>query len=47
MREVSKEVVEVLLEGELTDHLGYKKHDQKDKTTKNARNDPPSINVLS
>jgi transposase-like protein len=38
MREVSKEVVETLLEGELTDHLGYEKHDQKTKATDNARN---------
>jgi transposase-like protein len=38
MREVSKEVVETLLEGELTDHLGYEKHDQKAKATDNARN---------
>jgi transposase-like protein len=38
MREVSKEVVETLLDGELTDHLGYEKHDQKTKTTDNARN---------
>jgi transposase-like protein len=29
MREVSKEVVETLLDGELTDHLGYEKYDQK------------------
>jgi putative transposase len=38
MREVSKEVVETILEGELTDHLGYEKHDQKTKATDNARN---------
>jgi transposase-like protein len=38
MREVSKEVVETLLDGELTDHLGYEKHDQKTKSTDNARN---------
>ena len=36
--EVSKEVVETLLEGELTDHRGYEKHDQKTKATDNARN---------
>ena len=36
MREISKDVVETLLEGELTDHLGYEKHDQK--ATDNARN---------
>jgi transposase-like protein len=38
MREVSKEVVEALLEGELTDHLGFEKHDQKTKATDNTRN---------
>ncbi|GEM_PF-287910 len=38
MLEISKEVVETLLEGELTDHLGYEKHDQKAKGTGNARN---------
>jgi transposase-like protein len=38
MREISKEVVETTLDGELTDHLGYEKHDQKTKTTNNARN---------
>ena len=38
MREVSKEVVETLLEGELTDHLGFEKHDQKANVTDNTRN---------
>jgi len=38
MREVGKEVVETLLDGELTEHLGYEKHDQKAKATDNARN---------
>ena len=38
MREVSKEVVETILDGELTDHLGYEKHGQKTKATDNARN---------
>jgi transposase-like protein len=38
MREISREVVETILEGELTDHLGYEKHDQKAKATDNARN---------
>jgi transposase-like protein len=38
MREVSKEVVETLLDGELTDHLGFEKHDQKAKATENTRN---------
>ncbi len=38
MRDISKEVVETMLDGELTDHLGYEKHDQKAKATNNARN---------
>jgi len=38
MRDISKEVVETILDGELTDHLGYEKHDQKSKTTDNTRN---------
>ena len=38
MREVSKDVVETLLEEELTDHLGFEKHDQKAKVSDNFRN---------
>jgi transposase-like protein len=38
MRDVSKDVVERLLEEELTDHLGFEKHDQKAKTIGNSRN---------
>ena len=38
MREISKEVMETLLDEELTEHLGYEKHDQKSKKTKNSRN---------
>jgi len=38
MRVISKNVVETILDGELTDHLGYEKHDQTAKTTDNARN---------
>jgi transposase-like protein len=38
MCEISKDVVETLLEGDLTDHLGLQKYDQKMKTTDNARN---------
>jgi transposase-like protein len=37
MRDVSKEVIETLLEGELTDHLGFEKCDQKAKTVDNSR----------
>lgn len=38
MRDVSKDVVETLLEEELTDHLGFEKYDQKAKTIDNSRN---------
>jgi len=38
MSEVSKEVVEALLEGELTDHLGFEKYDHSSKTIDNSRN---------
>jgi len=38
MREVSKDVVETLLEEELTDHLGFEKYDHKAKTINNFRN---------
>jgi putative transposase len=38
MRDVSKDVIETLLEGELTDHLGFEKYDQKAKTIDNSRN---------
>ena len=38
MRDVSKDVVEALLEEELTDHLGFEKHDHKAKTIDNSRN---------
>ena len=38
MREVSKGVVEMFLEGQLIDQLGLEKYDQKRKATDNARN---------
>ena len=38
MSELSKEVVETLLEGELTDHLGFEKYDHEAKTIDNTRN---------
>ncbi len=38
MKDVSKDVVETLLEGELTDHLGFEKYDQKSKAIDNSRN---------
>jgi len=46
MRDVSKDVIETLLEEELTDHLGFEKHDQKAKVIDNSRNGftPKSVN---
>lgn len=46
MSEVSKEVVEALLEGELTDHLGFEKYDHQAKTIDNSRNgfSPKKVN---
>jgi transposase-like protein len=38
LRELTKEVIETLYEGELTDHLGYNKHEQNGSTDGNARN---------
>lgn len=38
MRDISKDVVEAILDGELTEHLGYEKHGQRAKATDNARN---------
>jgi transposase-like protein len=38
MSEISKEVVESLLDGELTDHLGFEKYDHQAKTIDNSRN---------
>ena len=38
MREISKEVLESLFEGEMTGFLGYEKYDHKSKETDNSRN---------
>lgn len=38
MREISKDILEVLLDGEITEFLGYEKHDQQSKETDNSRN---------
>jgi transposase-like protein len=38
MMNVSKDVIETLLEEVLTDHLGFEKYDQKAKTVDNSRN---------
>jgi len=34
---MTKEVIDALYEGEMTDHLGYEKHDRVDTGDKNAR----------
>jgi transposase-like protein len=38
MRGISKEVIETLLDEELTDHLGFEKYDHKSKVVDNSRN---------
>jgi transposase-like protein len=38
MREISKEVLESLFDGEITGFLGYEKYDHKSKETDNSRN---------
>jgi len=38
LRDLTKEVIEALYEGELTDHLGYKKHEQGGSADGNTRN---------
>ena len=38
MRDISKEVLETLFDGEMSEFLGYEKYDQKSKETDNARN---------
>jgi len=47
MREISKDILEVLLDGELTEHLGYEKYNQQNKNTDNSRNGYTSKNVKS
>ena len=38
LKEITKVVLERVLEGELTEHLGYPKHDAADATIGNSRN---------
>lgn len=38
LKQLTKALVERAMEAEMTDHLGYEKHDQADKTTGNRRN---------
>lgn len=47
MRDISKDFLEVLLNEEITDFLGYEKNDQKSKKTDNSRNGYNSKDVKS
>lgn len=47
MKSISKDILEVLLNEEMTDHLGYEKHDQSSKETDNSRNGYSSKKVKS
>lgn len=47
LRDLTKEVLETLYDGELTDHLGYKKHEQKKSKDKNYRNGTTGKTVKS
>jgi putative transposase len=38
MRDISKEVLETLFDGEMSEFLGYEKYDHKSKETENSRN---------
>ena len=46
LRDLTKEVIEALYDGELTDHLGYEKHQQGGSTNGNARNGHGKKTVL-
>lgn len=47
MRDISKDILEVLLDGEMTEYLGYEKHDLKSKNTDNSRNGYTSKSIKS
>ena len=47
IKQMSKEFIETLLEGEMTDFLGYGRYDQSNKRTSNARNGSTSKKVIS
>ena len=44
---LSKQLIETMLANEMTDHLGYKKHDSQHKMTNNSRNGHSSKRVRS
>ena len=41
LQQLTKRLLESALEGEITDHLGYDKHDPADKNCGNSRNGKP------
>ncbi|MDX3697791.1 transposase, partial [Streptomyces europaeiscabiei] len=47
LQQLTKAVLESALEGEITDHLGYDKHDPAGKDGGNSRNDTRSKTVLT
>lgn len=47
LREITKNVIESIYEGEITDHLGYKKHEQGKRKDSNSRNGHTEKSVKS
>jgi transposase-like protein len=47
LRGITKEVIEAIYDGEITDHLGYKKHEQKAGDAENTRNGHSTKKVKS
>lgn len=47
MRKMTKEVLEAIYDGEITDHLGYRRHEQKASKDGNSRNEYTEKSVQS
>ena len=47
LRDITKEVIEAIYDGEITDHLGYKKHEQRPGDSENTRNGHSTKKVKS
>jgi len=47
LQQLTKRVLESALEGEITDHLGYDKHEAAGKNSGNSRNDTRTKTVLT
>jgi transposase-like protein len=47
LQQLTKRFLESALEGEITDHLGYDKHDPAGRGTRNSRNGARSKTVLT